>query len=98
MLYLNHANSIVSQEFISSGGLTSTIVDIRLIMRNALQHLATKIIIAHNHPSGNLKPSVSDKNTTQKVKAACQLFDIQLIDHLIISDQGYFSFADQGLL
>jgi len=98
VLYLNHANSIVSQEFISSGGLTSTIVDIRLIMRNALQHLATKIIIAHNHPSGNLKPSVSDKNTTQKVKAACQLFDIQLIDHLIISDQGYFSFADQGLL
>jgi DNA repair protein RadC len=67
-------------------------------MRNALQHLATKIIISHNHPSGNLKPSVSDKNTTQKVKAACQLFDIQLIDHLIISDQGYFSFADQGLL
>lgn len=98
VLYLSHANTIVHQEFISSGGLTSTIVDIRFIMRNALQHLASKIIIAHNHPSGNLKPSVSDKNTTQKLKAACQLFDIQLIDHLIISDQGYYSFADQGLL
>ena len=98
VMYLSHSNSILSQEFISSGGLTSTIVDIRLIIRNALQHLATKIIIAHNHPSGNLKPSVSDKHTTQKVKAACQLFDIQLIDHLIISDQGYFSFADQGLM
>lgn len=98
VVYLNHANSIVHQEFVSSGGLTSTIVDVRLIMRNALQHLASKIIIAHNHPSGNLKPSVSDKHTTQKVKAACQMFDIQLIDHLIISDQGYFSFADNGLL
>ena len=98
VLYLNNANSIVGQEFISSGGLTSTIVDVKFIMRNALQHLACKIIIAHNHPSGSLKPSVSDKNATQPVKEAGKLLDIQLVDHLIISDQGYFSFADTGLL
>lgn len=98
VLYLNNANSIVGQEFISSGGLTSTIVDVNFIMRNALQHLACKLIIAHNHPSGSLKPSVSDKNATQRVKEAGKLLDIQLVDHLIISDQGYFSFADTGLL
>lgn len=98
VLYLNNANSIVGQEFISSGGLTSTIVDVKFIMRNALQHLACKLIIAHNHPSGSLKPSVSDKNATQRVKEAGKLLDIQLVDHLIISDQGYFSFADTGLL
>lgn len=98
VLYLNNANAIVGQEFISSGGLTSTIVDVKIIMRNALQHLASKLIIAHNHPSGSLKASVSDKNATQRVKEAGKLLDIQLVDHLIISDQGYFSFADTGLL
>lgn len=98
VLYLNHANAIIAQEFVSSGGLTSTIVDVKFILRNALQHLASKIIVAHNHPSGNLKPSASDKHATQKIKMAAQLFDIQLVDHLIIVDQNYFSFADSGLL
>ncbi|RQO31609.1 hypothetical protein DBR32_06550 [Taibaiella sp. KBW10] len=98
VLYLNQANAIIAQEFVSSGGLTATTVDIKFILRSALQHLASKIIISHNHPSGSLAPSDADKRTTQKIKQAAMLMDILLVDHLIIAEQSYYSFADEGLI
>ena len=97
VLTLNRANKVISKHFVSKGGLSNTIVDVRLIMKNAVDDLASGIILAHNHPSGNLTPSESDKQITEKIKAAAQLFDITLLDHLIITDDNYFSFADNGL-
>lgn len=98
VVFLNQANAVIAHEFVSSGGLTATTVDIKMIMRSAIQHLATKIIISHNHPSGNLKPSEADKQITQKIKQAAKLMDILLVDHLIIAEQSYYSFADERLL
>ena len=82
----------------SKGGISETIVDIRLLLKSALQCGATAIIVAHNHPSGVLKPSTSDIKLTQKIKKAGENMDIKLLDHLIISEKGYFSFADEKLL
>ena len=82
----------------SKGGISETIVDIRLLLKSALQCGATAMIVAHNHPSGVLKPSTSDIQLTQKIKKAGENMDIKLLDHLIISEKGYFSFADEKLL
>ncbi|MBW7951310.1 MAG: JAB domain-containing protein, partial [Chitinophagaceae bacterium] len=79
-------------------GITGTLVDTRIILKNALSYGATNIILCHNHPSGNLKPSDADKKITNKIKQAATLLDIHLLDHIIVSDEGYFSFADDGLL
>lgn len=98
LICLSASNKLLHYEVISSGGLTSTIVDTKLIYKIALQHLATKLILAHNHPSGNLKPSISDKNITEKIRQGARLLDLYLMDHLIIADKKYFSFADEGLL
>lgn len=98
VLTLNRANKVISKHFVSKGGLSNTIVDVRLIMKNAVNDLASSMILAHNHPSGNLHPSQSDKQITKKIKSAAQLFDITLLDHLIITDDNYFSFADEGLM
>lgn len=98
MLLLNRANKVIKTELIGRGGVTGTVADIRLIMKSAVEQLASSVIIAHNHPSGNLRPSDSDLHLTKKVKEAAQLFDIQLVDHLIIGNSSYFSFADEGLL
>lgn len=98
LICLSASNKLLHYEFISSGGLTGTVVDTKLVYKIALQHLATKLIIAHNHPSGNLKPSISDKNITEKIKQGARLLDLSLMDHLIIADKKYFSFADEGLL
>lgn len=98
VMYLNRANKIISANKISQGGITGTVADTRLIFKNALDHFACSIILCHNHPSGNLSPSEEDKSLTRKVKQAGQLLDIGTLDHLIISDTGYFSFADEGLL
>ena len=98
VLYLNRANKIIHQEMISKGGVESTVADVRIIMKNALSHLASSICIAHNHPSGNLQPSMADRKLTEKVRQAAQLLDIKLLDHLIIGQQSYFSFSDSGLL
>jgi DNA repair protein RadC len=98
VMYLNRANKIISAQKISQGGITGTVADIRLILKSALDHFACGIILCHNHPSGNLTPSSEDKSLTQKIKQAAQLLDINTLDHLIISDNGYFSFADEGLL
>lgn len=83
----------------SKGGITGTVVDVRLILSVALKSAATGIILAHNHPSGNLQPSENDKSITRKIEQACSLLDIKLLDHLIICpEKSFLSFADEGLL
>ena len=98
ILCLNNSNKVVGFYKISSGGMTGTVVDVRIIFTAALQCLATSIILAHNHPSGKLQPSESDKKMTQKIKEAGKLLDIEILDHLIINDEDFFSFAKAGLL
>lgn len=98
LIYLNRANKVISRLKISQGGISGTITDVRLIMKKALEVLASSIIICHNHPSGNREPSDADKRITQKIKEAASYFDISLLDHLIVTDNGYYSFADSGNL
>jgi|SRR6185312_4885733 len=98
VMYLNRANKIISAQKISQGGITGTVADTRIIFKIALDHFACAIILCHNHPSGNLTPSEEDKTLTKKIKQAGQILDINTLDHLIISDAGYFSFADEGML
>ena len=98
MLCLNACNKVVGYHRISSGGVTATIMDVKVIATVALNNCATSVALAHNHPSGNLTPSEADKQMTTKIKNGLKLLDITLIDHLIITDNGYFSFADEGLL
>lgn len=96
VVYLNNSNKILSKEMCSKGGITSTIVDVRLLYKRALELSAVGIIVCHNHPSGNVKPSVSDKELTKKIKEGGDSLDIRLLDHLIITEKSYFSFADHG--
>ena len=98
VVYLNKSNKINHFEIISKGGMTSTVVDPRILFRKAFDVEATSIVLCHNHPSGSLKPSRQDEELTQKLKEAGKYLDIQVIDHLIVSDEGYFSFADEGLM
>ncbi len=98
VLYLNQSNKLIRQETLSTGGMTSTVVDIRMILKNALLHNANKLIVAHNHPSGSLIPSREDKDVTQRLKNGGELMDIKLIDHIIVGGNKYLSFADEGLL
>ena len=98
VLYLNNSNKIVAKVQISKGGLTGTLVDVRLVFKRALEVAAVGIIVCHNHPSGKLQPSTADKQLTSKIKAAGITLDIKLLDHLIITEKAYFSFADEGLL
>lgn len=98
VLYLNHANVIIGKQCISKGGLTATLVDTRLLFKPALSLLATGIILCHNHPSGTIEPSQSDKQLTQKIKEAGNTLDIKVLDHLIVTEKKYFSFADDNLL
>jgi DNA repair protein RadC len=98
VVYLNRANRVLHHEMISEGGITGTVADPRIILKKALEHNATSIILSHNHPSGNLRPSRQDEELTQKIKHAAHHFDIQVMDHIIVSDEGYFSFADEGIL
>ncbi len=98
VLYLNQGNFIVRKEQISKGGINQTAVDIRIILKLALEEMATGLILGHNHPSGNLKPSEADKQITRKIKEAGKTMDIEVLDHLIIAQKTYFSFADEGLL
>lgn len=95
---LNQANRIKHYEVISIGGLTATVADPRIIFKKALAADATSLILFHNHPSGNLQPSRADKDLTQKIIEAGTLFDIRILDHIIVSEYGYFSFADEGLI
>lgn len=98
VIFLNQGNKILHHEIISEGGITGTVADPRIILQKALEHNATAIILSHNHPSGNLKPSRQDELLTDKIKHAAAYFDIKVADHIIVSNEGYFSFADEGLL
>mgnify|MGYP000390950589 FL=1 len=98
IIYLNNSNKVIEQLQLSKGGITGTLVDVRLTLRKALEVGATSIILAHNHPSGTLKPSEADKQLTQKLKTAAQSLDIKVLDHLIVTEKSYFSFADEGVL
>lgn len=98
VLFLNRANKVNHFEIISRGGITGTVADPRIILRKALEQEAVSIILCHNHPSGNLKPSRADEMLTQKIKEAALLLDIRVLDHIIVSEMGYYSFADEGFL
>jgi DNA repair protein RadC len=97
MLCVNNSNKVVGFHKVSSGGMTGTVIDVRMIFTTALKSLATGIIIAHNHPSGTLIPSDADKAITKKIKEAGKFLDINILDHLIITDENYFSFVDEGI-
>lgn len=98
VLLLNNSNKVIYKMQLSKGGLTQTVVDIRMLFKTALEHLATALILVHNHPSGQLVASNADKEITQKIKLAGNSLDIKLLDHLIITQTGYFSFADEDIL
>ncbi len=98
ILYLNNANKVLLTAQLSKGGLTGTLVDVRVVMKQALELGAVGLILAHNHPSGTLKPSTEDKRVTEKLKSAAAALDIKVLDHLIITQKDYFSFADTNLL
>jgi DNA repair protein RadC len=98
ILFLNRSNKVINRMKLSQGGISGTVTDVRIIMKKAIEYLASGIIVCHNHPSGNLNPSDSDSKITQKIKEAGILMDIQLLDHIIIADKDYFSFADNGLI
>jgi DNA repair protein RadC len=97
VLYMNHAGKLLKSELLSSGGFTATVADIRMILKNCLLYNASKIILAHNHPSGNKQPSTADIMLTKKAHEAAQLMDITLLDHIIIAGNEYVSLADEGL-
>lgn len=97
-LYLSSSNRILKRQMVSCGGVQSTVVDFRIIVRNALDVLATQMILVHNHPSGAAEPSPQDRKLTQRVAEAAALFEIRLLDHVILSREGEFSFAREGLL
>ncbi|WP_191860574.1 RadC family protein [Hanstruepera ponticola] len=98
IIYLNNSNKVIQKQQLSKGGITGTLVDVRLVLKMALELGATGIILAHNHPSGTLKPSEADKQITQKLKHAGESLDIKVLDHLIITEKAYFSFADENML
>ena len=96
--FLNQSNRINHLEIISEGGITGTIADPRVILKRALEENAVSLILCHNHPSGSLKPSRQDEDITKKIKEAAKYFDMKVLDHIIVSDSGYLSFADEGIL
>lgn len=98
VLYLNNANKVIAKNQLSKGGMTGTVVDVRIIFKSALESGAVGILLCHNHPSGNLKPSEADIEITKKVTTAGKSLDINVLDHLIITQNGYYSFADEGIL
>ncbi len=98
VVFLNRSNKIIDKYKLSQGGISGTVIDVRLLLKRALELLASSLIICHNHPSGNLQPSDNDIKITDKIKTAAQQMDIKLLDHLIIFDNSYLSFSDEGLL
>ncbi|HHJ09819.1 MAG TPA: JAB domain-containing protein [Bacteroidetes bacterium] len=98
VLHLSRSNRIMAWKKISQGGIAGTVTDIRLILKDALENTATSIVICHNHPSGNLQPSHADTEITKKIKEAAGIMEIRLLDHVIIGNNKYFSFADEGLI
>ena len=98
VLYLNVGNKLIAKECITQGGISSTLIDMRLIIKRAFEKLATAIILVHNHPSGNVNPSSHDSIQTNRLKEAVKCCDIKLLDHIIVAGDDYFSFADEGLI
>ena len=98
IVYLNNSNLVLDSLQLSKGGMTGTLVDIRIVLRKALELRAISIVLGHNHPSGNLNPSMADKRLTEKLRLAAQSLDIKVLDHVIVTEKSYFSFADEGLL
>jgi DNA repair protein RadC len=98
VLLLNRANQVVREEYLSKGGIAGTVVDVRLICKSAIVHSASGVVIAHNHPSGQVQPSEQDRSITKKLQDALKLLDVALLDHLIVGDQKYYSFSDEGIL
>lgn len=98
VVFLNKANRIKHFEIVSEGGITGTVADPRVILKKALESDAVSLILCHNHPSGNLRPSKADQDLTTKIREAAKYFDIRILDHIIVSEDGYFSFADSGML
>lgn len=98
VLFLNQGNRVKGFYILSQGGITATVADPRVILKRALEEEAVSLILCHNHPSGSLKPSRADEEVTLKVKEACRYFDIRLMDHIIVSEEGYYSFAEEGVI
>jgi DNA repair protein RadC len=98
IVFLNKSNKVKHFEVISKGGINHTIVDPRIIFLKALEVQATSMVLCHNHPSGSLRPSRADEEITARLKSAGKLLDIEVVDHLIVSDEGYYSFADEGMM
>lgn len=98
VLLLNYANDVLGVYSLSKGGISNTVVDIRLLFAVALKCNATSIIVSHNHPSGNLFPSEADKTITKKIKAAGEILDIKLLDHLILTKESFYSFSENGII
>ena len=97
-IFMNNSNKVIHISQLTQGGISQSIVDVRVLFKTALEHFSTGVIIAHNHPSGSLKPSKEDINITQKIKEAGKVLSIQLLDHIIVTQDSYFSFSDEGLL
>lgn len=98
ILYLNNSNKVLYRQQLSKGGITGTLVDVRLVLKQALEVGAVTLILCHNHPSGTLQPSSADKNITKKLSNAASSLDIKILDHLIVTEKAYFSFADEQML
>ncbi|MGV8945744.1 MAG: RadC family protein [Lutibacter sp.] len=98
IVYLNNSNKVLHKEQLSKGGLTGTLVDVRLVFKKAIELFSTAIILCHNHPSGKLQPSQADKSITSKLKLAGETLDIKVLDHIIITENAYFSFADENII
>jgi len=98
IIYLNNSNKVLQKNQLSKGGITGTLVDVRLVMKNAIELGSVGIVLVHNHPSGTLKPSMADKQLTDKLKTAAESLDIKVLDHIIVTEASYFSFADNKLL
>lgn len=97
-IYLNRGNKILGMSCIGKGGINGAVVDVRIILQTALLTNSSSIIIAHNHPGGTLCPSIIDKNVTKKIYEACKIMDMNLFDHIVLGDSGYYSFRDEGLI
>jgi DNA repair protein RadC len=98
VLYLNNSNSVLYKLQVSKGGITGTVVDVRLILKKAIELVAVAIILVHNHPSGNMRPSDVDRHVTQQLKKGASTLEIKVLDHLIVTEKTYFSFADENML
>jgi DNA repair protein RadC len=98
IIYLNNSNKVIYKSQISKGGITGTVVDVRIVFKTALEHNAVAIILVHNHPSGVLQASEPDKQITRQLKQAGQTMSINVLDHVIVTEKSYLSFADEGIL